>query len=106
MGKLLLSEDSTVRRPARQRYRRKRRVPCLGRDWRAMGPVPSAAPRVGQLLISAIIERLFPRRPMRESGGMVDALALGASGATRESSSLSFRTSGSNGTGISIRIGQ
>ena len=33
----------------------------------------------------------------RESGGMVDALALGASGVTRESSSLSFRTS-SNGT--------
>ena len=28
----------------------------------------------------------------RESGGMVDALALGASGETRESSSLSFRT--------------
>ena len=32
----------------------------------------------------------------RESGGMVDALALEASGATRESSSLSFRTSDSN----------
>ena len=30
-------------------------------------------------------------RRARESGGMVDALALGASGATRESSSLSFR---------------
>jgi hypothetical protein len=33
---------------------------------------------------------------LRESGGMVDALALEASGATRESSSLSFRTSDSN----------
>jgi len=30
-------------------------------------------------------------RRARESGGMVDALALGASGVTRESSSLSFR---------------
>ena len=55
---------------------------------------------VGRLLISAIIELHFPGAPESESGGMVDALALGASGATRESSSLSFRTSGANALGI------
>lgn len=42
---------------------------------------------------------------MRESGGTVDALALGASGATRESSSLSFRTSGADHDRGSIGLG-
>ena len=36
---------------------------------------------------------------------MVDALALGASGATRESSSLSFRTNGSNDATLASRSG-
>ena len=68
-------------------------------------PVCLGACALGRLASSAII-RDPSGLPMRESGGMVDALALGASGATRESSSLSFRTSGSNGTGMSMRIGQ
>ena len=36
--------------------------------------------------------RLDARAAQRESGGMVDALVLEASGVTRESSNLSFRT--------------
>ena len=51
---------------------------------------------IGALRSFGIINPPFRAGLLRESGGMVDALALEASGATRESSSLSFRTSDSN----------